>query len=168
ERLNVADDPLRMLQRVDADALLAAKNHGLIVEQQFHDLSRLVPDAHVIVIGADDRAAKLVDRQQDDESVPDSTGPHDSTSVRYACRPWKTTYSAGSTISVRAAAENRPPMITTARGRCTSDPMLCESAIGIRPNIASSVVIRTVRSRTIDPSSAASCALTPVRRSWLK
>ena len=59
-------------------------------------------------------------------------------------------------------------MITTASGRCTSDPMLCESAIGINPSIASSVVIRTVRSRTIDPSSAASCAPAPPLRSWLK
>jgi len=36
-------------------------------------------------------------------------------------------------------------MTTTASGFCTSDPMLCDIAIGSRPSMASSAVIRTVR-----------------------
>ena len=56
-------------------------------------------------------------------------------------------------------------MITTASGRCTSEPIACDSAIGVNPSMASSVVISTVRRRMSAPSNAALAALMPDRRS---
>jgi hypothetical protein len=64
-------------------------------------------------------------------------------------------YSPGHTTSVSAAAENNPPPPPTASGCCPSDPMRCESASGVSPSIAKSVVIKTVRKRTREPSNAA-------------
>ena len=74
----------------------------------------------------------------------------------------------GSTISVRSVAEKSPPMITTASGFCTSDPMPCDKAIGRSPVIARRAVISTVRRRTMAPSITADLAVMPDSRSSLK
>ena len=58
-------------------------------------------------------------------------------------------------------AETSPPMMTTASGRCTSEPMPWESAMGSSPSIASIEVISTVRSRVCAPSKTASYGAVP-------
>ena len=45
------------------------------------------------------------------------------------------------------ASTSEPPMTTMASGFCDSEPMPCESAAGVRPSIATSVVISTGRKR---------------------
>ena len=66
---------------------------------------------------------------------------------------------SGTARAARAASERvadtSPPMMTTASGRCTSEPMPCDSAIGRSPSIASSDVISTVRSLVCAPSNTA-------------
>src|SRR5438034_10272835 len=118
EPLDVADDSPGALQRVDRDTHFSAQEHGVVVEQEFDDLSGLVPHAQMVVIDADDCPVQLPHRKIDHQRVRRSTEPHDATSACCACRPWKTTYRAGRTMSVSAAAAHTPPMTTTAGGRC--------------------------------------------------
>jgi hypothetical protein len=64
-----------------------------------------------------------------------------------------TRYRVGNTINVNIVAETKPPMMTMASGRCVSEPMPCDSAIGKRPSMASSAVINTVRRGVAAPGS---------------
>ena len=66
--------------------------------------------------------------------------------------------------SVSSVDVTSPPMTTVASGRCTSAPVPCESATGMKPRLATSAVIRTGRSRSrAPPSAAASGEAPPVR-----
>ena len=60
-------------------------------------------------------------------------------------------YAVGSTRSVSSVADTRPPITTVASGRCTSAPALVETAIGMKPTLATSAVISTGRSRVVAP-----------------
>ena len=62
---------------------------------------------------------------------------------------------AGSALPLLASLADKSLLTTDASGRCTSEPIACESAIGSNPNIASRLVISTVRSRVCDPSKTA-------------
>ncbi len=53
-------------------------------------------------------------------------------------------------------AEINPPTITMANGRCESEPMACETAAGISPRVATSIVIMIGRKRNTAPSIAES------------
>src|SRR5262249_7575674 len=148
-RFDVHDHAAAVRERRQRCRALPADHSGSIVEHQVHGLSRFVADAEVLAAHVDDGAAQFPrckgrralmtaagDGGRDGgEGQVNERAPHAVTisAAVVARRPWKVTNSAGSTISVSAAAENRPPMITTASGRCTSDPMACEIAIGISP-----------------------------------
>ncbi|MDF2694913.1 MAG: hypothetical protein K0S65_3296, partial [Labilithrix sp.] len=54
----------------------------------------------------------------------------------------------GRTNTVSTVAETRPPMTTVASGRCTSLPGAVDSAIGKKPNDATSAVMSTGRRRS--------------------
>ncbi len=60
-----------------------------------------------------------------------------------------------------------PPMTTVARGRCTSAPGPVASAMGTKPNDATSAVMRTGRSRVTEPRKIASSTGTPSCSSFL-
>ncbi len=47
-----------------------------------------------------------------------------------------------------------PPITTVAKGRWTSAPAPCERAMGMKPKLATSAVIRTGRSRVIAPANS--------------
>src|SRR5579859_3471578 len=66
------------------------------------------------------------------------------------------TYSVGSRKMPITRLASNPPTITMAKGRCESDPMACENAAGIRPSVATSMVIMMGRKRNTAPSTAAS------------
>ena len=51
--------------------------------------------------------------------------------------------------------------MTTAKGRCVSEPMPCESAAGSKPRPAIKAVIRMGRKRTTAPSKMASATVYP-------
>ena len=55
------------------------------------------------------------------------------------------------TISVNTVETINPPMITVARGRCTSAPADVAMAIGTKPNDATSPVRNTGRRRCLHP-----------------
>ena len=64
-----------------------------------------------------------------------------------------TAYSTGIRKTLISSRENSPPTMTSANGRCESEPTPVENAAGSRPSAATSAVIIIGRSR----SSAASC-----------
>src|SRR3954470_11120842 len=183
ERFDLDTDTPAATQGIAAQRTLVVHDQRATVDQQVDDLAGLMPDRDMLIRHRHDGAAQLPAPARLAADAMRASGDHDGgddghgqtyvpldvghavTGSVCVCRPWKMTNSAGSTIRVNAAAEKRPPMITTASGRCTSEPMLWDSAIGISPSIASIVVISTVRRRTTDPSSAAWYALAPLRRS---
>src|SRR5476651_2079866 len=60
----------------------------------------------------------------------------------------------GSSNSVKKVADTMPPTITTANGRCVSEPIPCDSAAGSKPRPAISAVIKIGRRRATAPSTA--------------
>ena len=70
-------------------------------------------------------------------------------------QPCDTTRSGGCTTRVNIARINDPPMTTIASGRCVCDPIPWESAAGISPSVATSVVMSTGRKRFSAASRAA-------------
>lgn len=76
--------------------------------------------------------------------------------MEFALRSWIQTYRVGKTIRVKSVADTSPPMMTRANGRCVSDPIAVEIAIGASPNEARSAVIRTVRNLSREPLKTAS------------
>src|SRR4051812_32345711 len=183
ERFDLDADTPAATQGIAAQRTPVVHDQRAIVDQQVDDLAGLMADRDMLIGHRHDGAAQFPAPARLAADAMRAAGDHDGRDDRHGqtyvpldvahavtgsvcvCRPWKMTNSAGSTIRVNAAAEKRPPMITTASGRCTSEPMLWDSAIGISPSIASIVVISTVRRRTTDPSSAAWYALAPPRRS---
>ena len=64
-------------------------------------------------------------------------------------------YTTGNSVSATKSVVTMPPMITTANGRCVSLPTAWETAIGIRPRIASRAAITSARNRSTGPSTSA-------------
>ena len=58
----------------------------------------------------------------------------------------------GKTSNVKIVDETIPPITTVANGRCTSEPVPCDIAIGMNPNEATSAVMSTGRRRITAPS----------------
>src|SRR5690606_39573331 len=63
-----------------------------------------------------------------------------------------TRYNRGNTNNVNAVAEINPPIITVAKGFCTSAPALVLNAIGKKPKLATDAVIKTGLSLVFAPS----------------
>src|SRR6185437_12433191 len=71
----------------------------------------------------------------------------------------KAAYIAGNTNSVISVLVMTPPMTTVASGRCTSEPAPLLVAIGMKPTLATSAVIITVRK---EPTHVALIAVSPL------
>ena len=59
-------------------------------------------------------------------------------------------------MSVNNVELTRPPITTTARGRCTSEPIPWDSARGTNPRSATKAVVNTGRRRNRQPLTTAS------------
>src|SRR5690554_7705537 len=70
----------------------------------------------------------------------------------------------GSTSRVNAVAVNNPPITTVASGFCTSAPAPVAIAIGMKPTMTTSAVVRTARRRLAAPAAAASIGKSPALR----
>jgi hypothetical protein len=49
------------------------------------------------------------------------------------------TYSAGKATKVSSVAVNKPQITTIAKGRCVSEPMSCDKAMGSCPHVTGSL-----------------------------
>jgi hypothetical protein len=65
-------------------------------------------------------------------------------------------YRTGSSINVSKVEVTSPPMTTEAKGRCTSEPIEVEKAMGKKPMLATQAVINTGRSLRFAPAKTAS------------
>ena len=77
------------------------------------------------------------------------TVPNNHTLVDFECI---IRYKIGKTTNVRMVDEMIPPITTVASGLCTSAPVPTFSAMGMKPKLATSAVIKTGRNLVIAPS----------------
>src|SRR5690625_3974594 len=104
------------------------------------------------------------------QNVRQQDGKIETQLVRHALAPlWMCAFVAraahgGSTSRVSAVAVSNPPITTVARGFCTSAPAPVAMAIGMKPTMATSAVVRTARRRLAAPAAAASIGKSPALR----
>src|SRR5882672_9558950 len=124
------------MQQLARALRVLAQIFGSVVEAHPHNPPRFVPHGQLRVGHRHDRAPQVPraalgsvepvgagTRHREGHDDREHANDHVVASSAWWCRLSKITYRTGRTTRVSAAAENRPPMMTTASGRWTSDPM---------------------------------------------